>query len=51
MEIVLERSMNNQASIPKSGIKYKNLPNRSSAPFESPAKQSGNLHSKIDVDL
>jgi len=34
----------------KHGIKYKNLPNRSSAPFESPALQSGNLHSKIDVE-
>lgn len=35
----------------KSGIKYKNLPNRSSAPFESPAIQSENLHSKIDVNV
>jgi phage gpG-like protein len=34
----------------KHGIKYKHLPKRSSKPFESPAKQSGNLHSKIDVD-
>jgi phage gpG-like protein len=33
----------------KHGIQYKNLPNRSSSPYESPAKQSGNLHSNIDV--
>jgi phage gpG-like protein len=35
----------------KTGIKYPNLPHRSSAPYESPTKQSGNLHSKIDVKL
>lgn len=35
----------------KSGIKYPNLPYRSSKPFQSPRSQSGNLHSKIDVEV
>jgi hypothetical protein len=35
----------------KTGIKYPNLPHRSSAPYEPPTKQSGNLHSKINVEL
>lgn len=32
---------------PKSGIKYRNLPNRSSAPGEYPAKQTGNLGDSV----
>ena len=38
-------------SYSKSGIKYHNLSNRSSAPYQSPSKQSGNLHSQIDVEV
>ena len=47
----IRKEYENSGEYTKSGIKYPNLPNRSSAPYESPSKQSGNLHSKIDVEL
>jgi len=47
----IRKEYENSGEYSKSGIKYPNLPNRSSAPYEPPAKQSGNLHSKIDVKL
>jgi len=47
----IRKEYENSGEYTKNGIKYPNLPNRSSAPYESPAKQTGNLHSKIDVKL
>ena len=47
----IRKEYENSGEYTKSGIKYPNLPNRSSTPYESPSKQSGNLHSKIDVKL
>jgi phage gpG-like protein len=47
----IRKEYENSGEYSKTGIKYPNLPNRSSAPYEPPAKQSGNLHSKIDVKL
>jgi phage gpG-like protein len=41
----------NSGEYTKHGIKYPNLPFRSSKPFESPRSQSGNLHSKINVQV
>ena len=48
-EIRLEYEKSGEYS--KHGIKYPNLPNRSSKPYEPPALQSGKLHSNIDVDV
>lgn len=48
-EIRLEYEKSGEYS--KHGIKYPNLPNRSSKPYEAPALQSGKLHSNIDVDV
>ena len=47
----IRKEYENSGEYSKTGIKYPNLPHRSSAPYEPPAKQSGNLHSKIDVEL
>ena len=46
----IRREYEKSGEYTKHGIKYPNLPNRSSAPYEPPALQSGNLHSKIDVE-
>lgn len=39
---------------PKTGVKYRNLPNQSSAPGESPANQSGDLvrsgHTRVNYE-
>ena len=35
----------------KHGVKYPNLPNRSSAPYEQFARQSGKLNDSIDVKI
>ncbi len=37
--------------LPKTGFQYRNLPNRSSAPGESPAKQSGDLSRSVDYQV
>ena len=36
---------------PKTGVKYSNLPNRSSAPDEAPAKQSGDLADSMGFQM
>lgn len=43
----LHEEADREASLPKSGIHHPGQPNRSSAPGEAPAKQTGNLLASI----
>jgi len=47
----IRREFERSGDYTKHGIQYPNLPNRSSTAYESPAKQSGRLHSNIDVEF
>lgn len=47
----IQREAYRSGTYTKSGIKYKSLPNRSSAPYESPARQSGTLHDALDNNI
>lgn len=46
-EQVRDEAIRSMTQDPKSGRKHSGLPNRSSAPGESPARQSGNLINQI----
>lgn len=48
-EMVREEAIRSMTQDPKTGRKHSGLPNRSSAPGESPARQSGMLIANIDV--
>jgi len=45
---VVQREAYKSGEYTKDGVKYPNLPNRSSAPYQSPTRQSGVLHDALD---
>lgn len=48
-EMVREEAIRSMVQDPKSGVHYRGNPNRSSAPGESPARQTGALIASIEV--
>lgn len=48
-EMVREEAIRSMVAEEKTGRKYPSLPNRSSAPGEAPARQSGRLVAGIDI--